>query len=69
MRKVITQEQLENYVNKSIKEHGEKRTIERIRNMPTGAIGGMFDNYQNYPYGVFVYCNSELGGLLVGKKD
>jgi hypothetical protein len=59
------QKDLEKAVSKLIKLHGVDGAVQAIKDMPAE---GLFREMQNYPNGVFIFCNSEKGGVLVGSK-
>jgi N-methylhydantoinase B/oxoprolinase/acetone carboxylase alpha subunit len=64
--KITAQQKLEAEVNKLIKEFGEERAIQIIKSKNAT---GIFSTMKNYPNGVFIYCNSPEGGVLVGKRS
>lgn len=59
------QKKLEAAVAKLVKLHGVDGAVQAIKDMPAE---GLFREMKNYPNGVFIYCNSEEGGVLVGSK-
>ncbi len=63
---VSAQEKLERTTNALVKRHGVARAVEIIK---AAAPTGLYKTTQNYPDGVFVYCDSEKGGVLVGTRQ
>lgn len=60
------QRKLEKEVNLLIKKYGTDKAVEIIKNKQPRGIWSSMNNYEN---GVFVHCNSEKGGVLVGTKS
>lgn len=58
------QRDLEKTVKAMIEKHGLEKTIDLIKN----SRSEIFIEQQHYPNGVYVYCNSPEGGLMVGEK-
>lgn len=56
--------ELEAIVNGLIEKHGINKAVSMIKN----STAEIFSNRQHYPSGVYVYCNSPQGGLMVGHK-
>ncbi len=63
---VQRQEELESVVNQLIEQHGVEKAVQIIKAKPAK---GLFEKMQNYPNGVFIMCNSEKGGVLVGERS
>lgn len=55
---------LENMVNTMLTQYGKQKTIEIIKIRGIGP----YKQYKNYPNGVFVFCNSPEGGVMIGSR-
>lgn len=58
------QKKLEKMVNSLVENQGLDKAIRIIKSRGIGN----FKEYKNYPKGVFIFCTSPEGGLLVGKR-
>jgi hypothetical protein len=56
---------LEERVTGLIEKHGTDGTVSFIKN----STAEIFSNRQHYPSGVYVYCNSPSGGLMIGTRS
>ena len=57
------QETLEKATNKLVSDYGVEQAVSIIK---AKRSAGIFSSMSNYPAGVFIHCNSEKGGVLVG---
>lgn len=66
-RGIIMNEQykLANLVAKMRETYGEQEIVYLVKK----SKGKLFTNRQHYPRGVYVFCNSPEGGLMIGDKN
>ena len=60
------QAKLEKEVNILVSKYGVGKAVEIVKSKPAR---GIYSEMQNYPSGVFISCDSEKGGVLVGEKS
>ena len=59
------QQKLQSAVNKLRETLGEQEVVDQIKR----SHKKIFSEQQRYPNGVYVFCSSPEGGLLIGRKN